>query len=239
MKNMNQQGFAHQALILVLVVLAGVGGAGLYVYQKQNSKEDNKATTQTTVKKEEKKDDDTDVEEEYIPPEGWKKYSDSETEISFYFPADLDHVGDEYPPQSVKRTFSVTAAPLEESFQAPYGGMGGGVRYFFSTEKKKWYITEPDWDTEGKMVPGSDFKNGKEITSLTNAVSSQTDYPVLYGQTGEGGGVSYLILIANKTDAFQIVLPTIAETLESEYEKTINLYKTSVPKIIESIRFTE
>ncbi len=218
MKKLNQKGIGHvllYGLIAVIVLLIGV--IGWFVYDK--SKDDETEQKETTTQQETVAEENSTVSP-FVAPDGYVEYKDEDNSISFYYPSSWDawEFGG----------FQVTKTPNGESFLAPYGGGGGGTRHIFNSDKNAWYRINEE---------STQFEESKQNANLTLTESDQTEFPVGYAQTGEGGGISHYILITDGTNSFQIVFPGISEENDVDPSGKLQEQKDALSTIIDSIRF--
>lgn len=185
----NQKGFSVIEGLIVIVVVGLFGAVGWLVYDRQNNKTDSKSTTLQVSQQEVEKKEETPVQPAKInAPEGWVQFQDSNSGVSFYFPADWE-----------KSKIHVYKTPVSETVEGTNFG-SYSAKYIFKKAENKWYAI----DSEGnQVVPYSGY------TTVTSFPAS--NYPAIYGYTGEGGSTSYYAVFTNGTSAYMIELPVIAE----------------------------
>lgn len=203
----NQKGFGVVEILIIIVVVGLLGAVGWLVYDRQKS---NTADSQTATQESEQQEETPKQEAKLNVPEGWVKYKDIPSSVSFYYPADWDkskiHLHKTSVPETVKGTN-----------HGPYS-----AKYVFKKAENKWYAV----DSEGNQVaPYSEY------TTVTTIPANS--YPVVYGYTGEGGGVSYHTVFTNGTSSYMIELPLIGEENEP---KGIGKQKQAITDLIASIR---
>lgn len=193
MKHFNSQGFAHQALILILVLVAGVGGAGWYVYSKNNPKDDtSQSTSQAPPATSTEESDPEEEEVTYTPPQGWVEYTDSSTGISFYYPADWDK-------SKIKLHQSLVSEKISGTNHGPYA-----AEFQFNQAENKWYFI-----SGGMGDPIVQIEPPKTYFTITTVTPHK--YPAVYGYQGEGGASSHIVVFNNGVNSYMIELPSIFE----------------------------
>lgn len=210
----NQKGFSAVAVLLIVVVVGLISGVGWYVYKSQNKPKDTQQTADSNKTATENKEEVQDPDQ-YTPPEGWKKYSDKENTISFYYPASWDSWNN--------HKFNIDKVAVEGKL---YVQGGQGSYHYFNFKENKWYQHESDYNGT-KSSP----------SNLEIAESTQTKYPAGFMRSGEGGGIWYFLLITDGKSSYQVVLPTISE--ENGPEERIREEADAIKEIIKSIRFYE
>lgn len=228
----NQKGFSAVEVIVVVVVAGLIGAVGWVVYDRQKSNNDQSKTSKLDAKTDKRKADTSSDKEQYTAPQGWVKYDNQGEGISFYYPSSWDKWGEDYPDwtglSAQGNEFKVTRSSVDSTFLAPFGGGGGDIRYKYDAATKSWHqVTEED----------TAHQKSSQITGLNVTSTTQTKHLVMHGRTGEGGGVSYFILITDGTNAYQIVFPGVYEEFDADTEGKTQEQAASAPKIIESIRF--
>lgn len=218
MKKLNKKGIAHIGIILGIVIALLIIVIGGLVYDR-NQDDDSQTNTQESTTTQETPEVVVESTNTFTEPQGYKEYTEEQS-ISFQYPASWDDW--EY------GGFQVSVTPNGESFVAPYGGGGAGGRHIFDTETNMWLRTGD---------ASENIDNAKEDKNLTAAESNQSEFPVAYGQTGEGGGISHYILITDGVNSFQIVFPGISEERDKNPQAKLQEQKDAISTIIESIRF--
>src|SRR4051794_27069188 len=85
---LNTQGFAHIAIVLTVVVLAGVAGTGAYVYHRQHNKKADTTASKTQVSSNTNHGTTPTPSPVPDPYAGWKTYCDTVRHYCFRYPTD-------------------------------------------------------------------------------------------------------------------------------------------------------
>ncbi len=169
MKKLNQNGFGALEGILIFVIVALIGGAGWYVWQRNNDK-----PSDTVSQQAEKSDKATKVPIEKIPT-----YTNTKVGISFYKPAAWKFEEKDYGVKNSILHLEITSPDYTE-IQGGYGGSETGTRITVWVNKM---------DVEGYLSPLTDKilsgspggkENYTEIKTVTIAGKSGVSYKASY-----------------------------------------------------------
>jgi hypothetical protein len=179
MKKLSSKGFSHLEVLLIIVVIALIGGAGFYVLK--NNKHQNTATNQT-------KTDSTQVQDNTIPQ--IKVYKSTQYGFSFQYPGDwqlttdLKDLGRGGPEGDIVVT-SPTGTKVH--FGPGYGGKGGECI---------------DDNTGTETTRTCSTLNATTVEKITTGTATK---PIYFYQasltlpTRSGGQTSYVIFISNNS----------------------------------------
>lgn len=202
----NEKGFGVVELLLIIIVIGLVVTVGWLIYDRQRSKTDNKTAIPQTRQQQ-----DTSMQGETVvkAPEGWIKYQDASSGVSFYHPEDWE-----------KTKFNVHKTPVSETVKGTNFGPYS-AKYIFKKAENKWL----QQDMEGNTVESSEYR-----TITTFPVSS---YAAVYGYTGEGGGTSYYAVFTDGNNSYLIELPVIAEETDPN---GFGEQKQAITEIVKTIK---
>lgn len=204
----NQNGFTAFEVLVVVVLIGLIGIVGWLVYDRQKKdapKETSSSQSEQSQDSREADANDVDI------PEGWVRFNDSATGVSFYHPAD-------WSASDITVTQASAASVIKGSNFGPYA-----ARYTYKDSESRWYAV----DYEGNQtIPSSE-----RVTSTNVSVSTK---PALYGWAGEGGGVSYHAVFIRDTKAYMIELPVIIEETDST---GFDEQKQAIAELVKTILF--
>ena len=212
----NSQGFGLVPALIALVVVLGIAGAGWYVYQ-QNQSSNNEEVSQSSTNSEQETNTAAEINE-YIPPEGWVKYENADLELSFYYPSSWKN--DDFKVESF------------EQFEPISSGWGTPGEYKYEVSENKW-VLYLNYGTEHQKLA----ENQKGISTTEVDVS---EYPVAYYRTGHANTTTHDILVIGNAKSFRIRLPGLnGEVLGDEWQNMVDEQSSSLEDIIQSIKFSE
>lgn len=210
----NQSGLAHiVVVVLIVAVIAVTGFVGWKVWDGSRSKSKNEAPVTNTQSNDNNLNDSQAAELKELVPEGWVKYQDPSTNVSFYHPSGWE--------KSRFRVYRVGASGVVKGTNhGPYS-----AKYIFNKSESKWYAV----NSEGKQVaPYSGY------TTVTSTSASK--YPVVYGYTGEGGSSSYYTVFTDGDNSYMIELPMVAEETSPN---GLGEQKEAIADLVKTINLTD
>lgn len=225
MKKNSQLGFALPQVLLIVVGLLMVGGTGYYVYranQDINKNLDNANSTQNTPQKsgdkttnttEDSKKSDSNI------PDGWVKFEDETTGMTFYHPADFDG------------KFSVKRYDIDEDVAV---GFGAPVWWRYNASNDSWKTYQAGAASTGTNIVKEPSKNTFTLTK--NKVDGKATFTA---DLGEGGGSARAIVFPYGKHLYRINYPMIdwANSDASKAEATAQAHEDSVEQLIKTIKF--
>jgi len=188
MKKLNSRGFAHVGIIMAVITLALVAGAGYYVFTKRSDKPaETSSTTEATTAE-------TTTETEDTTPEGWVVYTSEANKYSFAYPkewgtatvktTEMQHSGEGY-----EVTFSGTTVRgmIVNLSYAYTGGGRGGIYWEFGEAKgyseeyqaiadnSDYYLMVKRGDNY-HVAASNDCMQGALVTQMMTSIKTKQTY---------------------------------------------------------------